>query len=46
MFVAPRSKEQIVLDNVRLVIPYDEFLILHHTMVEWEQRGPTSTIDM
>ena len=42
-FASDRSKSQIILKNVRLVIPYDEFLILHHVMIEWEtgaNKGP------
>ena len=28
-----------MLDHVRLVIPYDEFLVVHHILVEWELRN-------
>lgn len=35
-----------MLQDVKLVIPYDEFLVLHHVLVEWEQRRSTAEADM
>jgi len=41
-----RTKEQLVLKNCRLVIPYDEFLIVHHVMVEWQMQDTARPVDM
>lgn len=40
-----RSIDQLNIVNCRLVIPYDEFLVMHHALVEWEMRNP-NVVDM